>query len=82
VRANQSAVVVVLGGAGSTVVGGCRLRWDPGDVFVLPAGAPVDHHAHVTADLLIVSDAPALAALGLWWADTDDVHQPIDCTLE
>jgi gentisate 1,2-dioxygenase len=82
VRANQSAVVVVLGGAGSTVVDGCRLSWGPGDVFVLPAGAPVDHHADVTADLLIVSDAPALAALGLWWADTDDVHQPIDSTLE
>jgi len=60
VWASRSSVVAVLAGSGTSVVHGRRLCWDARDVFVVPAGAPVDHHADVTSDLFIVSDAPAL----------------------
>jgi gentisate 1,2-dioxygenase len=82
VRSSQSAVVVVLAGTGTSVVGGWRFAWEPGDVFVAPPGAPVDHQADVAADLIVISDAPALGALGLWWAQTDPDHQPVEHTLD
>lgn len=82
VRANHSAVMVVLAGTGTSVVAGWRVPWGPGDVIVAPPGAAVDHHADVTSDLLVISDAPALQALGLWWSETEREHQPIEGTLD
>jgi gentisate 1,2-dioxygenase len=82
VRANQSAVMVVLSGTGTSVVGGWRVPWEPGDVLVAPPGAPVDHHADAVSDLLVISDAPALEALGLWWSETEPEHQPIEGALD
>lgn len=82
VRANESAVVVVLAGTGTSVVGGWRVPWQPGDVFVAPPGAAVDHHTDVMSDLLVITDAPALQALGLWWSETGLEYQPIEGTLD
>lgn len=82
VRTHQSAVMVVLAGTGTSVVGGWRIPWAPGDVFVAPPGAAVDHQAEALSDLLVISDAPALQALGLWWSQTDQEHQPIEGTLD
>jgi gentisate 1,2-dioxygenase len=82
VRASGSAVVVALTGSGTSVVGGWSFGWEAGDVFVVPPGAAVDHLPDATADLLVVSDAPALARLGLWWYETEPEHQPIEDALD
>lgn len=58
-RSGHNAVVIVLAGSGASVVDGRRLGWDAGDVFAIDPGAAVGHRAGETADLLIVSDAPA-----------------------
>jgi gentisate 1,2-dioxygenase len=82
VHASHSAVVLVLAGSGTSVVGGWLIGWDAGDVFVVPPGTAADHRPGVTSDLLIVSDAPALARLGLWWSETEPERQPIEDTLD
>jgi gentisate 1,2-dioxygenase len=65
VRAVGSAIWVVYRGAGATVVDERRLTWTAGDMFVTPSWAAVDHEAADDADLFLLSDWPALAALGL-----------------
>lgn len=64
-RQVASSVVVVHHGRGSSVVDGVRMDWGPGDMFAVPAWAPVEHRADDDADLFAITDAPALAALGL-----------------
>jgi gentisate 1,2-dioxygenase len=81
-RSSGSAVIAVLAGAGTSVVGGWEFGWERGDVFVVPPGAPVDHRADLTADLLVVSDAPALRALGRWWLETEPEPQPVEHMLD
>jgi gentisate 1,2-dioxygenase len=65
VRTAGSGIWVVYRGSGATVIDGRRFRWAAGDIFVTPSWAPVDHEAADDADLFLLSDAPALAALGL-----------------
>ena len=65
VRTVGSAIWVVYRGSGQTVVGDQRFEWGPGDMFVTPSWAPVDHEATQLADLFMLSDAPLIAAAGL-----------------
>jgi len=65
VRTVGSAIWVVYQGSGQTVVGGQRFEWVPGDMFVAPSWAPVEHRATEPADLFMLSDAPLIAAAGL-----------------
>jgi gentisate 1,2-dioxygenase len=64
-RTTGSGLWVVYRGSGATVVDGRRLGWTAGDMFVTPSWAAVDHEAADDADLFLLSDWPALAALGL-----------------
>jgi len=55
----------VVRGSGRTVLDGGAIRWEAGDVVVLPAGSRARHEAVVDATLYHVSDAPLLAYLGV-----------------
>jgi gentisate 1,2-dioxygenase len=65
VRTVGSGIWVVYRGSGATVIDGRRFRWSAGDIFVAPSWAAVDHEAADDADLFLLSDGPALEALGL-----------------
>jgi gentisate 1,2-dioxygenase len=65
VRTAGSGIWVAFRGSGATVIDGRRFRWTAGDMFVTPSWAPVDHEADDDADLFLLSDRPALEALGL-----------------
>ena len=60
-----SELFYVVRGAGRTVLDGGVIRWEAGDVVVLPAGARAEHEAAVDSTLYHVSDAPLLAYLGV-----------------
>ena len=64
VRRAGNTVYVVFRGRGTSVVDGGRFAWGPGDIFVVPSWCAVDHDA-ADADLFVLSDEPALRALGL-----------------
>ncbi|MFC0040192.1 cupin domain-containing protein [Actinomadura rayongensis] len=64
-RTVGSAVCVVHRGAGSSLVGGHRVDWTAGDVFVVPSWAWAQHRADADADLFVLSDTPVIEALGL-----------------
>ena len=66
VRTVGSAIWVVYQGSGQSVIGDQRFEWGPGDMFVVPSWAPVDHEATEPADLFVLSDAPLIAAAGLY----------------
>jgi gentisate 1,2-dioxygenase len=61
-----SSVYVVFQGAGCSVINGVRFEWGPGDIFVTPSWASVDHKASERADLFAISDRPVLQALHLY----------------
>jgi gentisate 1,2-dioxygenase len=65
-RKTGSSVFVVFRGRGRTVVDGMVMEWGPGDVFVSPSWAAVDHEADEQADLFAISDGPVLRALHLY----------------
>jgi len=60
-----SELFYVVRGTGRTVLDGGVIRWEAGDVVVLPAGVGAEHEAAVDATLYHVSDAPLLAYLGV-----------------
>ena len=60
-----SELFYVLRGMGRTVVDGGVIRWEAGDVVVLPGNSRADHEAAVDSTLYHVSDAPLLAYLGV-----------------
>ncbi|REE95081.1 cupin domain-containing protein [Thermomonospora umbrina] len=64
-RTVGSAVCVVHRGSGSSSVGGHRLPWTAGDMFVIPSWAETSHRADTDADLFVLSDEPVMEALGL-----------------
>jgi gentisate 1,2-dioxygenase len=72
-RTVGSGVWVVYGGSGSSVINGQRFSWTAGDMFVTPSWAAVDHEAADDSDLFLLSDGPAIEALGL--ARTERVQQ-------
>jgi len=76
-RKTGSSIWVVFRGRGHTVIRGERFDWGPGDVFVTPSWAAVDHEADATADLFAVSDRPVLQALHLYREETLLVAQEI-----
>jgi gentisate 1,2-dioxygenase len=65
-RKTGSSVYVVFQGSGRSVINGVRFEWGPGDIFVTPSWASVDHEADVRADLFAISDRPVLQALYLY----------------
>lgn len=65
-RKTGSSVYVVFQGSGTSIINGVRFAWSPGDIFVTPSWASVDHEASVQADLFAVSDRPVLQALHLY----------------
>jgi gentisate 1,2-dioxygenase len=65
-RKTGSSIYVVFRGRGRSVISGQLFEWSPGDVFVTPSWAAVDHQAEETADLFAISDRPVLEALHLY----------------
>ncbi|GAB3365354.1 cupin domain-containing protein [Modestobacter lapidis] len=70
VRRAGNAIYVAYQGSGSSVIGGERFDWGPGDMFVVPSWVPVEHAAHEQADLFVVSDEPVFRALGIARTET------------
>ena len=66
VRRTGNSILVVFRGDGSSTVGGTRLDWSEGDIFVIPSWLPAAHWSDSGADLFELSDAPVLRALGLY----------------
>jgi gentisate 1,2-dioxygenase len=58
-------VCTVVEGSGTTQAGATTIRWQPGDVFSLPAGQPVVHAARDRARIFVVSDREVLRRLDL-----------------
>lgn len=65
-RRAGSRIYVVFRGSGYTVIEGQRFDWGPGDMFVIPSWAAVDHEAHEPSDLFSIDDSPVLKALQLY----------------
>ena len=65
-RKTGSSVYVVFQGSGRSVINGVRFEWGPGDIFVTPSWASVDHEAFEKADLFAISDRPVLQVLYLY----------------
>lgn len=65
-RKTGSSVYVVFQGSGHSTINGTRFEWGPGDIFVTPSWASVDHEASAQADLFAISDRPVLQALHLY----------------
>jgi gentisate 1,2-dioxygenase len=64
-RRAGSSVYVVFHGRGSSVIEGQRFVWEPGDSFVVPSWAAVEHEALEAADLFSIDDRPIFERLGL-----------------
>lgn len=65
-RSTDATVFCVKEGFGHSDIGGQRIAWQPGDVFVVPSWSEVSHHSESSAVLFSFSDRPAQKALGLW----------------
>src|SRR5258708_39741016 len=65
-RKTGSSVYVVFQGSGRSVINGVRFEWGPGNIFVTPSWASVDHEANARADLFAISDRPVLQVLYLY----------------
>ena len=48
---------------------GTVFEWGPGDIFVVPSWASVDHAALEQADHFVVSDRPVIEAFRLFKAE-------------
>jgi gentisate 1,2-dioxygenase len=72
-RRTASAVYHVIEGRGESIVGGTRLRWEPGDTFVAPPWHWVSHEGTTgaPASLFAFTDEPAVQALGLYVEETE-----------
>jgi gentisate 1,2-dioxygenase len=64
-RTTAHAVCAVIEGRGTTSTGGGTIAWEPKDVFTLPSGASIVHHADETTYLFMVTDGEILSRLGL-----------------
>ena len=76
-RKTGSSIYVVFHGYGSSVINGVRFEWSPGDIFVTPSWASVDHEASERADLFAISDRPVLQALHLYREEELSEHQDV-----
>ena len=77
VRKVGNSVFVVYRGHGASVINGQRFDWGPGDSFVTPSWAVVDHEAKTAADVFAITDRPVLEALGLYREESLDEPQEI-----
>ena len=77
-RKTGSSVYVVLHGTGRSVINGVLFEWGPGDTFVTPSWARVDHEVAEQADLFAISDRPVLQSLHLYREEELAEHQGID----
>jgi gentisate 1,2-dioxygenase len=80
VRRTGNTVFVVHRGSGHSVIDGTRFDWGPGDMFVVPSWAPVEHHVDGGADLFSLGDAPVLRALGIYREATLETFQEVRST--
>jgi gentisate 1,2-dioxygenase len=64
-RTTANAVCLVCEGSGTTRVGEDAVTWNVHDVFSLPHGNWITHHANETATLFVVTDRDALRRLDL-----------------
>jgi gentisate 1,2-dioxygenase len=67
VRQNASLICTVLEGAGRTSAGGKTFDWNQFDTVCIPGGEWYEHHNTTERDaiMMVVTDEPALRALGL-----------------
>jgi gentisate 1,2-dioxygenase len=65
-RKTGSSIYVVLSGSGETVINEEAFEWGPGDIFVTPSWAAVDHRVSEKSDLFSVSDRPVLQTLNVY----------------
>jgi gentisate 1,2-dioxygenase len=73
-----SSVYVVFRGSGRSVIGGQAFDWGAGDVFVVPSWVALDHEAHESSDLFVLTDAPVLKALHQYREEVLSTQQPIE----
>jgi gentisate 1,2-dioxygenase len=71
-RTSAHAVCAVVSGRGSTTTGGGTIAWEPNDIFSLPHGTPVTHHAEETSIVFVVSDREIYRRLDLLTETYDD----------
>ena len=67
-RQNASLICTILEGAGRSTVGGKTFDWDKFDSFCVPGGEWCEHwnpSDSGDAIMMVVTDEPALQALGL-----------------
>jgi gentisate 1,2-dioxygenase len=76
-RTTGSSVYVAFRGSGRTVINGSAFDWGPGDIFVSPSWAAVDHEATETADLFQITDRPVLKALHLFREEVEPARQSV-----
>jgi len=76
-RQTGGQINVVFKGAGRSVIQGTEFSWSPGDVFVVPSWAAVEHEASDTADLFVASNRAVLEALNLYREDVLADAQPV-----
>ena len=81
-RTTGSSVWVVFSGSGRTVINETAYEWGPGDTFVVPSWAAVDHEANEEADLFVISDRPVLEAFRLFKRIEEPEQQSIGETFE
>ncbi len=79
-RKTGSSVYVVFQGKGHSIINGVSFEWSPGDIFVTPSWASVDHEVSERADLFAISDRPVLQALHLYREEELPEHQEITGT--
>jgi gentisate 1,2-dioxygenase len=76
-RTTGSAVHVVFQGSGRSVIDGTVYEWGPGDVFVVPSWAAVDHEASEQSDHFVISDRPVLEAFRIFRREELPEHQAV-----
>ncbi len=81
-RKTGSSVYVVFRGSGRSVISGQLFEWGPGDIFVAPSWAAVDHEAEERSDLFVLSDRPILEAFHLYREEEAGEQQEIGETFE
>jgi gentisate 1,2-dioxygenase len=65
-RTNSNAIVHVVEGSGTSIIGGRTIRWQPSDIFSIPQNNWAQHVADASgATLFVVSDRDAMVRLGL-----------------
>ncbi|MEI9852695.1 MAG: cupin domain-containing protein [Sphingomonas sp.] len=70
-RSTDGTVNVVIEGRGHSIVGGERLLWSPGDIFVVPSWTFASHHPAEESVLFAASDRAVQEKLGIWREERD-----------